>query len=151
MSVDDNHAALRGGAWNSPGSRWWRCDLHVHTPCTHDYTKGAAVTSSEIVQAAVAAGLDAIAVTDHNAAAMVEELKNAAAQTQPRLVVFPGTEITSSEGVHLLVVFPPGSPPDVTKGYLELVSRASGAAGRLLSRDLDRTHVSGSHSRTAAE
>ena len=39
----------------------------------------------------------------------------------------------------------------VTKGYLELVSRASGAAGRLLSRDLDRTHVSGSHVRGAAE
>lgn len=39
----------------------------------------------------------------------------------------------------------------VTKGYLELVSRASGAAGRLLSRDLDRTHVSGAHSRAAAE
>jgi biopolymer transport protein ExbB len=30
----------------------------------------------------------------------------------------------------------------VTKGYLELVSRSSGAAGRLLSRDLDRTHIS---------
>jgi biopolymer transport protein ExbB len=28
----------------------------------------------------------------------------------------------------------------VTKGYLELVGRASGAAARLLSRDLDRTH-----------
>ncbi|WP_065753070.1 tonB-system energizer ExbB [Bradyrhizobium paxllaeri] len=38
----------------------------------------------------------------------------------------------------------------VTKGYMELVSRASGAAARLLSRDLDRTHVT-SHSRTAAE
>jgi biopolymer transport protein ExbB len=40
----------------------------------------------------------------------------------------------------------------VTKGYLELVSRSSGAAGRLLSRDLDRTHVSspgGAHSRAA--
>jgi biopolymer transport protein ExbB len=36
----------------------------------------------------------------------------------------------------------------VTKGYLELVSRASGAAGRLLSRDLDRTHGS-SHARAA--
>ena len=35
----------------------------------------------------------------------------------------------------------------VTKGYLEQVSRASGAAGRLLSRDLDRTH--GTHSRAA--
>jgi len=30
----------------------------------------------------------------------------------------------------------------VTKGYLELVGRSSGATGRLLSRDLDRTHVS---------
>jgi biopolymer transport protein ExbB len=30
----------------------------------------------------------------------------------------------------------------VTKGYLELVSRASGAAARLLSRDLDRSHGS---------
>ncbi|HZE55811.1 MAG TPA: tonB-system energizer ExbB [Bradyrhizobium sp.] len=40
----------------------------------------------------------------------------------------------------------------VTKGYLELVGRSSGAAGRLLSRDLDRTHVSslgGTKSRAA--
>jgi biopolymer transport protein ExbB len=37
----------------------------------------------------------------------------------------------------------------VTKGYLELVSRASGAAARLLSRDLDRTH--GSVNSRAAE
>jgi biopolymer transport protein ExbB len=40
----------------------------------------------------------------------------------------------------------------VTRGYLELVGRSSGAAGRLLSRDLDRTHVSslgGAHSRAA--
>ena len=35
---------------------------------------------------------------------------------------------------------------------LELVNRASGAAGRLLSRDLDRTHVSsGQRGRGAAE
>jgi biopolymer transport protein ExbB len=38
----------------------------------------------------------------------------------------------------------------VTKGYLELVSRSSGAAARLLSRDLDRTHNS-ARSRAAAE
>jgi biopolymer transport protein ExbB len=37
----------------------------------------------------------------------------------------------------------------VTKGYLELVGRSSGAAGRLLSRDLDRTH--GSTNSRAAE
>jgi biopolymer transport protein ExbB len=40
----------------------------------------------------------------------------------------------------------------VTKGYLELVGRSSGAAGRLLSRDLDRSHVSSvgsAHARAA--
>ncbi|MET0222156.1 MAG: tonB-system energizer ExbB [Tardiphaga sp.] len=36
----------------------------------------------------------------------------------------------------------------VTKAYLELVNRASGVAGRLLSRDLDRSQV-GIHSRAA--
>jgi biopolymer transport protein ExbB len=42
----------------------------------------------------------------------------------------------------------------VTRGYLELVGRSSGAAARLLSRDLDRTHIGalgGPHSRAAAE
>jgi biopolymer transport protein ExbB len=39
----------------------------------------------------------------------------------------------------------------VTKGYLELVGRASGAAARLLSRDLDRTHGGGSVNSRAAE
>jgi biopolymer transport protein ExbB len=41
----------------------------------------------------------------------------------------------------------------VTKRYLELVGRSSGAAARLLSRDLDRTHVSspGSVNSRAAE
>ncbi|MFQ3452361.1 tonB-system energizer ExbB [Bradyrhizobium sp. UFLA01-814] len=41
----------------------------------------------------------------------------------------------------------------VTKVYLELVNRASGAAGRLLSRDLDRTHGDvprSAHARAAA-
>jgi biopolymer transport protein ExbB len=37
----------------------------------------------------------------------------------------------------------------VTKAYLELVSRASGVSARLLSRDLDRNHVGGIHSRAA--
>jgi biopolymer transport protein ExbB len=36
----------------------------------------------------------------------------------------------------------------VTKGYLELVGRSSGAAARLLSRNLDRSH-GGAHSRAA--
>ena len=39
----------------------------------------------------------------------------------------------------------------VTKGYVELVSRASGSAGRLLSRDLDRTRGGSINGSRAAE
>ncbi len=37
-----------------PGSRWWRCDLHVHTPRSHDFS-GTNVTPSDLVDAAVTA------------------------------------------------------------------------------------------------
>jgi histidinol phosphatase-like PHP family hydrolase len=117
LPLVDTTAAAPNEAWEWPGSRWWRCDLHIHTPSSHDFS-GPTVTSSDVVQAAVAAGLDAIGVTDHNTAALNEELEAAAAQADPRLVVFPGTEITSFDGVHLLVLFPPGSSADMVKSYL---------------------------------
>jgi biopolymer transport protein ExbB len=78
------------------------------------------------------------------------------AQTTNLAVVAPGiAEALLATAIGLVAAIPAviiyNHFTRVTKGYLELVSRASGAAGRLLSRDLDRTHVSGgSHSRTAA-
>ena len=80
------------------------------------------------------------------------------AQTTNLAVVAPGiAEALLATAIGLVAAIPAviiyNHFTRVTKGYLELVSRASGAAGRLLSRDLDRTHVSGGqHSRaTAAE
>ena len=80
------------------------------------------------------------------------------AQTTNLAVVAPGiAEALLATAIGLVAAIPAviiyNHFTRVTKGYMELVSRASGAAGRLLSRDLDRTHVSGgSHSRaTAAE
>ena len=78
------------------------------------------------------------------------------AQTTNLAVVAPGiAEALLATAIGLVAAIPAviiyNHFTRVTKGYLELVSRASGAAGRLLSRDLDRTHVGGSHSRTAAE
>ena len=80
-------------------------------------------------------------------------------QTTNLAVVAPGiaeallaTAIGLVEAIPAVIIYNHFSR--VTKGYMELVSRASGAAGRLLSRDLDRTHVSSSgsgHSRAAAE
>ena len=79
------------------------------------------------------------------------------AQTTNLAVVAPGiAEALLATAIGLVAAIPAviiyNHFSRVTKGYLEQVSRASGAAGRLLSRDLDRTHVSsGAHSRAAAE
>jgi biopolymer transport protein ExbB len=80
------------------------------------------------------------------------------AQTTNLAVVAPGiAEALLATAIGLVAAIPAviiyNHFTRVSKGYMELVSRASGAAGRLLSRDLDRTHVSGGqHSRaTAAE
>lgn len=75
------------------------------------------------------------------------------AQTTNLAVVAPGiAEALLATAIGLVAAIPAviiyNHFSRVTKGYLELVSRASGAAGRLLSRDLDRSHGS-VHSRAA--
>jgi biopolymer transport protein ExbB len=77
------------------------------------------------------------------------------AQTTNLAVVAPGiAEALLATAIGLVAAIPAviiyNHFARVTKGYLELVNRASGAAARLLSRDLDRTHISGG-SRAAAE
>lgn len=81
--------------------RAYRADLHLHTclsPC-------AELDNSPLglARAARAAGLDLIAVTDHNAAFNVPAVR-AAAEGRP--VVLGGMEVTSREEVHLVVLFP---------------------------------------------
>jgi biopolymer transport protein ExbB len=76
------------------------------------------------------------------------------AQTTNLAVVAPGiAEALLATAIGLVAAIPAviiyNHFARVTKTYLELVSRASGAAGRLLSRDLDRTHVGGTRSRAA--
>jgi hypothetical protein len=97
-----------------PGSHWWRCDLHVHTTASYDFDDREA-TAADIVAAARAGGLHAIAVTDHNSAASVDEIAESAGAD---LVVFPAVELTSVEGAHLLVLFDPNANGDSIKAFL---------------------------------
>jgi len=75
------------------GRDWILCDLHMHTSWSHDCR----VEPGELVAHAEAAGLDAIAVTDHNAfGGALEAL--ALARGRP-LTVIPGEEIkTGGDG-----------------------------------------------------
>jgi predicted metal-dependent phosphoesterase TrpH len=72
---------------------WILCDLHMHTSWSHD----CAVDADELVEHAIAQGLGAIAVTDHNAFGGALEAAELARDTP--LVVIPGEEVkTDGQG-----------------------------------------------------
>lgn len=104
--------------WEWNGSRWWKFDFHAHTPASGDYGKGpnqAALqqrTPREWLLDYMQAGIDCVAVTDHNTGKWVDQLKTALIELESeqregfRLIhVFPGMEISVNGGIHVLVIF----------------------------------------------
>ncbi len=83
-----------------PGGHFRKIDLHIHTPASYDFRDKHA-TAEDIVKAAIASELDAIAITDHNHYAFVDAVMSAAKGTN--LVVFPGVEISTNDG-HMLAI-----------------------------------------------
>ncbi len=57
--------------WRWNGARWWKFDVHAHTPASKDYGKGKNQTSlrelspKEWLLTYMRAGIDCIAITDH--------------------------------------------------------------------------------------
>ncbi len=99
-------------AWKWPGSRWWRVDLHAHSPASHDFqtdVTAAADAAHRWMESARDAGLHAVAVTDHNSSRFVPELQRAASEVANAPVLFPGVELTASDGSHLLLIVDPGA------------------------------------------
>jgi len=79
----------------------FNCDLHIHTclsPCAE-----LDMHPRALVEKAVAAGLDVLAICDHNSSENVPYIINAA--RGHNLKILPGMEITTSEEVHLLAIF----------------------------------------------
>lgn len=96
--------------WEWPGSRWWRVDLHTHTPASHDFSPPADWESpgwTRWVEAARDTGLDAIAITDHNTAAAIKELQQVSGSVDNAPILFPAVELTASDGTHLLLLMDP--------------------------------------------
>lgn len=111
---------------------FWAVDLHVHTPASRDaqeqLDKYGATTPEEVVAAAVAAGLDAIAITDHNTAAWCDPVRQAAAHHD--LIVLPGVEISTQEG-HLLAIWDEDMPTATIEDVLSKLGISHTDRGRL--------------------
>lgn len=122
--------------WPYPGSRWWKFDFHTHTPASMDtpwHRQGLALSERDWLLRYMAAEIDCVAVTDHNSGAWIDplkwtyaEMKAEAEQGQPtagfrELTLFPGVEISTQGGVHLLAIFDADATTD------DIVSLLGGA------------------------
>ena len=110
--------------WPYPGARWWKFDFHTHTPASSDSywaRPGVDLSPEEWLLRFMAAGIDCVAVTDHNSGAWVDCLKQSYAQMQAQcdagtsppgfrpLTLFTGVELSVQGGFHLLAIFDPSA------------------------------------------
>ena len=104
-----------------PGARWWKFDLHTHTPASADYGKGPYQAERSQIEPVdwllgfMRAGIDCVAVTDHNSGDWVDRLKSALEglatsghRDYRHLHLFPGVEITANGGARALAIFDSG-------------------------------------------
>lgn len=113
--------------WPYPGSRWWKFDFHTHTPASADTPwhslsgQPNGLTPEQWLLKYMEAGLDCVAITDHNSGAWIDRLKAAYEQMKPKadqgqppphfreLHLFPGVEISVHSGFHVLAILDPSA------------------------------------------
>jgi hypothetical protein len=126
--VEQSSCRRRGALRVTAPACLWAVDLHVHTPGSADASDDDYGTAADIVCAAIAAGIDAIAITDHNTAVWCDAVAAAAAGTD--LIVLPGVEISTTEG-HLLAIWEEGSASSVIDDVLVVLGIKTPDRGKL--------------------
>ena len=140
-------AAAPDRPWPYPGARWWKCDLHAHTPASADYGKGRnqerlrQITPREWLLCFMRARIDCVAVTDHHSGDWIDRLKPALAELKDErpdgyrpLHLFPGVEIATG-GIHILALLDPGA----NSADVENLLGAAGYRGERGSCDAEAT------------
>lgn len=113
-------------------------DLHVHTTASDGV-----LTPSDVVRAAIAAGLTAIAITDHDTVAGVSEALRTAAGTT--LTVIPGVELSVDEengvGAHVLGLLVDHTDPRLASTLEGLRVERDARARRMVALLAEAGHV----------
>lgn len=117
---------------NLPGAKWFKFDFHTHTPASLDSIwakQNYDLKPQDWLLKFMQAGIDCIAVTDHNSGSWIDKLNNAYNEMQKNqpegfreITIFPGVELSVSGGVHLLVIFELGTSSDDIGRFLGAVS-----------------------------
>ena len=86
------------------GNKWFKTDLHLHSPESVCFKNRDNVTAEEWIEECIKKGLECVALTDHNSGNNIDEYKRLALERG--LVFFPGVEVTCGDtGTHLLILF----------------------------------------------
>lgn len=125
------------------GAIFHRCALQVN-PHSYGGTFRGQQTSGDarehakaIVEQAVEIGVSVLAITDHNDASGVAAFQEAAQHTN--VTIFPGFELSSSEGIHILCIYPPNADKNSLDRFLgEFRIRKTGPSANLSSEPFDK-------------
>lgn len=120
-------------SWEWPGSRWWRTDIHVHSPASLDFGNAPDRADPDWgawLSAVTNAGLDAVVVTDHNTAEGIAHLQEASTKRDGGPVLFPGVELTAADGTHLLYVVDPSCTRSHVDDFLSRIQVPVDQRGR---------------------
>ncbi len=92
-----------------PGARFYKADLHIHTPASKKCWKGArdGKAMDRIFEKLVKEKIEVVSITDHNTVASIKTAKELG--KKHAIVVFPGVEVSTKEG-HVLALFDPRKP-----------------------------------------
>ncbi|MFZ5518679.1 MAG: TrlF family AAA-like ATPase [Candidatus Zhuqueibacterota bacterium] len=96
------------------GANFYKTDLHLHSPADAQFKAGEPLISEErkkvfarkFLDKVLEENIGIIAITDHNTASWfsIFQKLNLEGKYQ-QLIIFPGLEIATKEGIHLLVLF----------------------------------------------
>ena len=104
------------------GAHFYKCALQVNSAHYKKKYRGQnhgmneEEYAKEIIRKCKELDIKAIGITDHNNVDSIDLFKNLAKDTG--VFVFPGFEIGSNEGVHILCLYPPETTSDTLNRYL---------------------------------
>ena len=85
------------------GLKWYKCDLHLHTPVSECFLDKE-IEPESFLEKAKEKGLNIIAITDHDNSGWVDKIKTISKNYG--ITVFPGVELTVGDNrIHLLILF----------------------------------------------